>query len=79
MGSITQVLTYFILLCEYVNGRGFEFQPNPIKSGEWVKQTQGEIWPKPQYQTKSSFYMELNPKLFDFDVRMFTQLIFKVK
>jgi hypothetical protein len=39
-----------------------------VASGPWVKATTGEVWPKPQDETKIAEVFQIRPDMFDFEV-----------
>jgi len=47
---------------------GDEFKNWPERHGEWVQQTHGEVWPKPQQQTSQDDFLVLRSNSFRFEI-----------
>ena len=43
------------------NGEKDDFKPSPLQPGPWVHKTQGEIWPRPTNQEKTSKFLIVDP------------------
>ena len=70
MAGLPRLIIFVLSALLSVDGRGDDFKPAPGRPGPWVAASKGEVWPKPAFQQKVEEFFQVDPSVFQFQVRM---------